>query len=230
MLYIVLVEPKNPGNIGAVARVMKNFEFSNLILVNPKGDHLCKEALDRATHAKNILKKAKIMDFKDIRFDYKIATTAKLGTDYNILRSPSSPEELAKKIKNIAHKKRKIALIFGREDTGLTNKELTTCDFSVTIETSKKYPTMNLSHAVSIVLYALYKQIGKNKVSSHIIPSSLKEKEQVMKILEEKLRSMPFLNDDKRDTQRKIWKKILGKSFLTKREAYSLIGFLKKIK
>ena len=63
MISTILIEPETPGNIGAIARSMKNFDLKNLILINPKCGHLDKEALDRATHAKEILKNAIIKCF-----------------------------------------------------------------------------------------------------------------------------------------------------------------------
>ena len=89
-----------------------------MVIVNPKCDHLSKEALDRSTHAKEILKKAKIVeDFSALKYDYMIATTAKLGKDYNIPRVPISPSDLAENI----DLKKKVALVIGRESIGLTN-------------------------------------------------------------------------------------------------------------
>src|SRR3989344_1043349 len=122
MISVILIEPETSGNIGYVARVMKNFGFKELILINPKCDHLNLEAMSRATHAKNVLKSARISDFSILKeFDYLIATTAIIGTDYNIPRSPISIEELARKISGI---KGKIGLMIGREGSGLNNKEI----------------------------------------------------------------------------------------------------------
>src|SRR3989338_2234783 len=113
MTSIILVEPETEGNIGAVARVMKNFDFEELILINPKANHLGREALDRATHAKDILKKAKVKDFSYLKkFDYLIGTTAMLGSDYNIPRSPLTQEQLAEKVSKV---KGKIGILIGRE-------------------------------------------------------------------------------------------------------------------
>ncbi|MBW3005120.1 RNA methyltransferase, partial [Candidatus Woesearchaeota archaeon] len=102
-------------------------------------------------------------------------------------------------------------------------------DFVCTIPSSKKYPTLNLSHSVAVVLYELSKGLSTKKVSEHIIFASKIEKEQLMKLLNQALKKMPFKNAQKRDTQVKIWKRMIGKSFLTKREAYALMGFLKKL-
>jgi tRNA C32,U32 (ribose-2'-O)-methylase TrmJ len=112
----------------------------------------------------------------------------------------------------------------------LNNEEIAACDFTVTIPTSKKYGTMNISHATTIILYEIFLTLQTESIISHINPISGKEKEQLLKILEDKLKKMHFNTEEKRNTQRTVWKKLVGKSFLSKREAYALMGFLKKIK
>ncbi len=225
MVSVVLVEAENPGNIGAIARVMANFGFKDLILVNPKCNHLCQDARNRAKWGNDVLKNAKKKSWKQVlKMHTKIATTSKLGNDYNIPRSPLTSEQLPKTLQ----KKKDIALIFGRESNGLTNKEVEECDFVVAIPSSKKYSALNLSHAVAILLYELAK--SKEHISSHIVFASKAEKDQLMKLLKTALKKMEFTTPEKRQTQVKVWKRMLGKSFLTKREAYALMGFFKKIK
>lgn len=223
MINVILVEPEKEGNIGAIARIMKNFDCENMFLINPKCSHLGKEALDRAKHAKEILVNAKIISFKDLeKFDYKIATTSQLGSDYNISRSPIKPAELLKIIKP-----GNIALIFGREGIGMTNEEISKTDFVVTIPTSKKYPTMNLSHSVAIILYELFKE--KENITSHIRPIGKKELEQIERMFNNLLDNIKFTTPEKKETQKKVWKKTFSKSFLSKREAYAVMGLLKKL-
>jgi len=179
MIDIILIEPENSGNIGAIARVMKNFGFVNLVLINPVGE-INKTAMDRACHAKDVLKKAKIRTNRVLKnYDYLVGTTAKLGNDYNIPRCPVYPEELRDKIMRPRNKKRKMGLVFGREGKGLFNSEIEKMDFLVTIPTSKIYPVMNLSHSVSVILYELSKQDSDNikKVGDNIPPITKKEKE-----------------------------------------------------
>ncbi len=227
MITIVLLEPQNAGNIGAVCRAMKNFGFSKLVLVEPKCRHLSLEARKRAKHAVDILKKANVEKKSALKkFDYIVGTTGILGTDYNIPRSPIRPEQLAELLQ-IA--KGEIAVLFGRESSGLSNEEILMCDFIVTIPTSKKYPVMNLSHAVAIVLYEIFRKSPSKKLDSHINPATKKEKEVLMDYLEKILDKIEFQTEEKKDTQRKIWKRVIGKSFMTKREAFALIGFLKKV-
>jgi len=235
-ITIILIEPETPGNTGAILRSMKNFDFSSIILVNPKFDINDEELRNRAKWAKDLIKKIKVMKYdmnilKTLRkkFDYLVATTAKTGSDYNILRTPISPEQFADKLSEI-DKKTKIGIMIGREGPGLTNEEIKICDFTVTIPTSKKYGTMNVSHATTLILYEIFKKQNLDNITSHIAPISRLEKEQITKMINQKLDRMDFLTEGKRDTQKLLWQKILGKSLLSKREAYALMGFIKKIK
>ena len=154
MITVALLKPISPGNIGAVARAMKNFDLKDLILINSQCDTKSEEAIKRSKHAKDILKKAKIVkNFNYLKkFDYIIGTTANVGsTDYNLPRLPIKPEDL--KIKN-----KNSVILFGREDSGLTNEEIMKCDFIISIPASKKYQTINISHSAAIIFYELFKQ------------------------------------------------------------------------
>jgi len=239
-ITVILIEPENAGNTGAICRAMKNFDFEELLLVGPKFNTDSDELRNRAKWANDLVDKIKILSkynekvLKKLRkdFDYLIATTAKLGRDYNILRVPITPEQLAERLSELDRKSRKkvsIGIVMGREGSGLTNEELEMMDFTVTIPTSKKYGTMNLSHATTIILYEIFKKISDENIISHINPISEPERKQLMKLLDESMDKMYFLNEDKKDTQRIVWKKMINKSFLSKREAYALMGFLKKI-
>ena len=229
MISVILVEPEHPGNIGAVARAMANFDVNKLILVNPQCNHLTEEARNRAKWGNNVLEKAKVTkNFKTTvkKFHTTIATTAILGTDYNISRSPVSPEQLNK----IISPKANIAVIFGRESSGLTNDEINLTDFIVTIPTATKYPTMNLSSSVAILLYELSKVTNTKKATEHIQLATKTEKDQVMKQMNLLINKVKFTTPTKKQTQKTIWKRIFAKSFLTKRESFAVIGLLKKLK
>jgi len=219
-IAVALLEIQNPGNLGAIARAMKNFELKELILINPK----CKinqEALDRASHAKDILKKAKIKPFSYLkRFDCTIGTTSKLGNNYNIPRTPIPIEEI---------KGNKIVILFGREDRGLLNKEIKECDLIVSIPASKEYPALNISHAATIIFYELFKRSKETSIS-HFNYATKKDKEIIIKLINESLNNLHFQTKQKRETQRKTWKNLINKSFLTKREIYNLCGYFKKVK
>jgi tRNA/rRNA methyltransferase len=237
-ITVILIEPENPGNTGAICRAMKNFDFEELILVGPTFKTDSQDLKNRAKWANDLVDKIELIPkynekvMKKLRkdYDYLIATTARIGRDYNILRSPITPEQLAERLAEVKLKKNlEIGIVMGREGSGLTNEELELMDFTVTIPTSKKYGTMNVSHATTIILYEIFKKISEENIVSHINPISEPEKKQLMKLLDESMDKMHFLNDAKKDTQRTVWKKMINKSFLSKREAYALMGFLKKI-
>lgn len=237
-ISIILIEPENAGNTGAICRAMKNFDFEELILVNPQFDTNSQDLKNRAKWANDLVDKMeiipkyneKILNKLRKNYDYLIATTARIGRDYNVLRSPITPEQLAErlaelKLKNDVH----VAIVMGREGSGLNNDEIALMDFSVTIPTSKKYGTMNVSHATTIILYEIFKKINEENIVSHINPITEPEKKQLMKLLDESMDKMHFLDEKKKDTQRTVWKKMINKSFLSKREAYALMGFFKKV-
>ncbi len=234
MLCVVLVEPETPGNIGSVARVMKNFGVRQLLLVNPKCNHLDGEAYGRAMHARDILKAAAVVkSFSYLKkFDYVVATTAALGSDYNVLRSPITPDQLAqqlsKRFGGNSGKKTSVALVFGREGTGLTSREIGNCDLVVTIPASKRYRALNLSHAVAIVLYEFFKSSKSAKLASHIPLASGHEKKLAIAMVNEIIAGMDFAVSSKKETQSLVWQRLINKSFLTRREMYALLGFLRK--
>ena len=219
MINVILLRPENSGNIGAIARAMANFDLKNLILVDPCVDHLNQEARNRAKHAQSILKKAKVLK-KIPKMDYLIGTSAITGTKYNP-RSPLTPKQLISKVPL----NKKIGLLFGPEGTGLVNDEILACDFVVTIPASKKYGTLNLSQACVILFYELFE---KEKNIREL--ASSKDKEVLLVFINKVLSKMKFSTSEKLQTQKITWKRVLGKSFLTKREAFALIGFFKKIK
>ncbi len=154
-ISVVLVEPQSAGNIGSVARAMENTGFSNLCLINPV-DYKNNEAYSMACNACGTLLKADV--FGNIRDAIKdsglvVGTTRRKGRSrYPILN-------LYEAIPNIltAAKKNKVSILFGREDKGLKNDEIELCDLLIEISTHKNYPSLNLSHAVFLVCYELFK-------------------------------------------------------------------------
>lgn len=228
MISIVAIEPETSGNLGSIARVMSNFDMRELILINPK----CEIDSDSRRFAKNaqaVLENARTADMKALKeFDCLIATTSKLGTDYNIPKTPITPEQLGEKLSEI--KGKKVALVLGRESDGLHNDEVQMCDFIVTIPASKKYDSFNISHALAILLYEIKKKELSGEMLKRYTPISAAEKEQIMKMLESAMKKMEFRDELKMETQRAVWKRMISKSFMTRREAYALMGFLKRIK
>lgn len=153
---VVLVEPCFEESIGFVARAMKNFGITALHLVSPVaklGDH----GRSRGGHAQEILDSITIHESLQDAIngaDFSVGTTAQRAhSSTNLLRTPTTPEKLAKLFKS---QRGRVALVFGREGTGLNNHELSVCDMILTIPSAEVYPTLNISHAAAIVFYELF--------------------------------------------------------------------------
>ena len=149
---IVLVGTTHPGNIGAAARAMKTMAQNNLYLVNPKVFPSA-EATARATGADDILADAKIFpDLKTAISDCELVIT----TSARIRSLPwpmVTPHECAKKIADLGMGN--TAIVFGRENSGLSNEEMELCNMVLQIPTNPDYSSLNLGSAVQIICYEL---------------------------------------------------------------------------
>jgi tRNA/rRNA methyltransferase/tRNA (cytidine32/uridine32-2'-O)-methyltransferase len=152
-INIILVETSHAGNIGAVARAMKNMSLSRLRLVSPKlFPHA--EATARASGADDILASANIYtDLESAISDCHlvIGASARART---ISWPELSPRESAEKC--LLQADQKIAIIFGRENSGLKNHELDLCHYLLRIPANEDYSSLNLAAAVQIICYELW--------------------------------------------------------------------------
>jgi len=153
-ISFVLVEPKEPGNIGASARAIKNMGFRNLCLVNPPPE-MTHEGKWFARNAHDVLDAAAI--YMSIAEAIKnkaivVGTTRRGGKRRGVIMSP---DDGASEIKKMAINNR-VAILFGRETRGLYNEEVEECGFLLKIPSSKLHPSLNLSHAVMIIAYELF--------------------------------------------------------------------------
>ena len=226
-IYIVFVECETPGNIGFLARTMANFGLKNLVLINPPT--LTPEAYYQATHGKYIVENALVYPtldefYQSKRIDFKIASTGVAGGSYNLSRIPLKPEQLAENI-NINNK---IAILFGREGDGLTNKEIEDCDICVSIPTDPTYPILNISHAAAIILYELFKNKHEYAVEG-LEESTALEKEYLIKDMSELIEKLD-IPEHKKKNGLKTFKNIVNRAFITGREAHTLKGILRRLK
>ncbi|MDB9496379.1 RNA methyltransferase [Spirulina major CS-329] len=151
-IRIVLVEPAGPLNVGSVARVMKNMGLSRLVLVNPHCDRTSPEAYQMAVHAAEILDQAQIVATLPDAVQGCDRAVATAGRDCN-LTIPLEPPRHA--LPWLRATPGEAALIFGREDRGLTNEELNLAQRAVMIPANPAYPSLNLAQAVAICTYEL---------------------------------------------------------------------------
>jgi TrmH family RNA methyltransferase len=224
IFYIILVEPKNPGNIGAIARAMMNFDVDKLYLVNPcEMDNVC---YARAMHATKILDDAKTFScFEDAvkNLDYLVATSSiESKTDKRHLRNPLLLEDFAEKVPEVEGK---VGLVFGREDYGLFNEEIAACDIMLKIPTSESYPSLNLSHAVTIVLYSLY--LKKAYIPKRRRPMGPLEKKKLYQFFGQLLDDIDYPQHKKEHTKI-MFKRIMGRAMPSKWEYHTLMGVFSK--
>lgn len=152
-IRIVLVETSHNGNIGSVARAMKTMGITKLYLVNPKAN-IDSHAVALAAGASDIIGDAKIVSSLDEAIsgcELVIATSARSRSlDWPIL----TPREAGTKIVEESQRA-EIAVVFGRERSGLTNHELQQCHYHLAVDTNPEYSSLNLAMAVQIVCYEI---------------------------------------------------------------------------
>ena len=151
-LKVVLVEPAGKINVGSIARLCENFNVDELRLVSPRCDHLDEEAKKMAVRGIKILEEAKV--YKNLNSALLDCTRiiATCGRkEHGDIPLDSNKNGLCWALES--KREEKIALVFGREDRGLSNEELLKANKVISLNTSTNYPSLNLSHAVAIVLH-----------------------------------------------------------------------------
>ena len=157
-IRIVLVEPSHPGNIGAVARAMKNMGLEQLVLVNPR-QFPHSEALARASGADDVLANARVAATVTEAIagcGFIAATTSRTRDQY--FRVADVREAAARLL--LESRRGPAAVLFGSERAGLTNEQLEAAHLLIRIPASDSYPSLNLAMAVQIVSYELFRARG----------------------------------------------------------------------
>lgn len=180
-ITFVLVEPAVPENIGAAARALKTMGFCNLALVNPC-DHLSQPARWLAHASEEVLENASVYhSFEEAisGFDFVIGTTAKRRmVKFEYFTISKLGNFLSAKLKTI----QKIAIVFGREESGLRNDELKKCDIVSGIPMKTTYPSLNLAQSVMLYAYELAKLEGETVAKNNTLPDA-----QSLRFLKEKI-------------------------------------------
>jgi TrmH family RNA methyltransferase len=234
LISVILVEPETGGNVGAVCRAMRNCGFSKLILVNPQCA-IDYETYGFAMHGRNILDAAQILmtsepsvlaTLHDLLqgFDLVIGTSAKGSSYKHILRTPVFLEDLD--VTPLAGEA-KTALVFGRESQGLTNEELQLCDLLVRISLDADYPTMNLSHAVTVILYSLRQRLLGTVRGAYTLASPA-IRAQISSMAREALQGA-VAEEGRRADLAQAFENLVGRAYLTDKEAKLLLGLFSKL-
>ena len=223
-LRIVLVEPQEAGNVGAAARVMKNFGFTDLWIA---GNHPALQPLAGwwASGADDVVASAHFVPslYYAIRDAHvTVATTSARGRTATITLTPASLGHLVASL----GEDQTVALVFGREDSGLTSDELMQCQRIVSIPTNAEYPTMNLAQAVGVLCYEL-SQIREVPVPRERPPAALIERlhERAQSLLAE----VGFLHANNPDRIYDDVRAIAARADIDAREAAIILGMIRQI-
>lgn len=230
---VLLLETQNPGNLGAVARIMMNMGFDDLRLIRPKCEVLCSDSLNRAVHAKEILNSASIHQtigeaLKDIDFLFGTAQKKREIPLAFFHLDQWSQSELSKL-------NGKVGLLFGTEDRGLSKNELKYCHGQISIASSEKFPSLNLSHAVGLLLYEINQKLKLLDQTNHPDKVEIKvaknsQRREFYFDLKNSLLNIDFLNPQNPDLIMKEIENIFEKSQLSHRELQLLRGIVRQIK
>lgn len=197
-IRIVMVNTSHPGNIGAVARVMKNMSLSSLYLVEPR--HFpSEEANARSSGALDILQNAVVCESLEQAVadcELVIGTSAReRSADWPVL----NPRQNANKLVETARQSQ-VALVMGRESSGLTNQELDLCQYLVHIPSNPDYNSLNVAMAVQVFAYEIYLQmqttLEQNDESGEEVAALTSEQMQNFFVhLEQTLLDIDFLDE-----------------------------------
>jgi tRNA/rRNA methyltransferase len=228
-VIIVLVEPAGPLNVGSVARVMKNFGLSQLILVNPQCDRSSLDAIKMAVRGQEILESAIIVPTLPEALQGCVRAIATMGREYSGEIPIENPRTALPWLLEVSENP--VALIFGREDRGLTNEELNYAHKLVSIPTSSEYPSLNLATAVSICCYELSQttNIVANQNTLAIELAPLDAMEGYYQELESLLLSIGYLYPHTAASRMEKFRHIYNRAYLQPVEVGMLRGILRQI-
>ncbi|MBI5158854.1 TrmJ/YjtD family RNA methyltransferase [Candidatus Micrarchaeota archaeon] len=221
---VVLVEPEYEMNLGYCARVCANFGFEKLFIVNPKCS-IGFVAKKYSKHAVKLLEGARIVKTLSEATqgcEFVVGTSAVLKRGRSVLRNPISPRAFVEKIRNVDGE---FALLIGREGTGLSKREIDACDLLVRIPASFKYSTLNVSHALAVLLYEL-RLVSKPK---QVQRSSKAEREKMSELFGEivDVFAVSLRNPAK---IKQAFRRMVGRAVPSDVEAASILGVLRKTK
>jgi tRNA/rRNA methyltransferase len=229
---VVLVRPRIAANIGAVARVMRNFGLSELVLVDPEA------ALDDprgrllATHAEDILDRARIVpDLGAAGADCLLlaGTSARTGGLFR-RQSTGTPEEILPRLLP-ALPMGPVGLVFGPEPSGLSNDEVARCHYLIHIPADERHPALNLAQAVAICLYELRRVwLAAIEPPAAELPASFAAQEQMFARLREALEEIHFLYGAKADALMHALRHLIGRARPTEMEVKLLLGLARQMR
>ncbi len=227
---IILVGPRYPENIGATARIAYNFGLSGLTIVSDKEfdrERMAKMATHKAAHLIENMRTVKTTREAAEPFNLIIGTTARLGRQRQRVDNPRIIMDKAARL--YVQDKIQIGLMFGPENSGLTNDDLDLCQLLSTIPTAD-FSSLNLAQAVAIHCYELYMAIPKTEqpLSSNIEYANSFDLEGMYDHIQEALTEITFIEGENKTYWMKSIRNFLGRVRLSKKEATIIRGVCRK--
>ena len=226
---VAVVDAQTPGNVGTIARAMKNFGMSELLLVDPP-------ELDRESEAYGFAGQARediLPNAREVEFDHLVENFHTVGCTAipnenatSHVRYPfKTPAELAESLEDVATD---TCLVFGREANGLTNDELARLDEICAIPASADYPVLNLGQAATITLYELRDVTVEETQLPEITDRA--DEAAIEGLYEEISAFLVALGhpEEKRPKTERMWRRILGRAQPTGREVRTLRGLFRR--
>lgn len=223
---IVLVRPRDPRNVGAACRAMKCMGISSLAIV-PDGIIDPTQARTLAHYASDVLEGARI--YADVRSAVEDAvliagTTRRRGKNRKYFSL--FPEQLGERIAGMGEGT--VAVLFGNEETGLTDEELALCHLAVTIPAIPEFPSLNLSHAVQVVCYEVFRARTKGRLTP-FAPIPAGEVDSLVSVITRSLKAIGFFRVVGPDSMGVFFRDVLGRAGLSVNEAKRLGVVFRKI-
>jgi tRNA/rRNA methyltransferase len=227
-IRIVLVRPQGMMNIGSVARAMKNVGLTKLALVDPAAPPVHPDARVMAVRAHDVLDNALIFSrLTDAITDctWVIGTTRRRGKGRE---GVIDPRQTAAEIAGIAQQN-KVAVVFGPEDRGLTNRDLDLCQRLVTIPSHEEYGSLNLAQAVMVMCYEIYLATHQQGAASRTRRlATSKELEGMYYHMEETFLRIGFLDQNNPKRMMAVLRRIFSRARLNPREVKILRGICRQ--
>ena len=232
-IRVVMVETTHPGNIGAAARAMKTMGYNNLYLVKPK-IYPNAEATARAAGADDILSKAVVCDSLEEALQGCVTVVASTARPRTISHSVFTPREYAPKLYEMV-KLGPVALVFGRESSGLSNEELEYCNVILQIPTNPEFSSLNVASAIQILCYEFIQLLQLEDADKTDAESNDKEKTRLATAdemnyfydhLEQSMIDVGFLNPEQPRKLMRRLKSLFNRAHLDENEVSILRGFL----
>ena len=221
---VILCHPDESQNIGSVCRAMANNDIQELRIIGNKTDYNEEKIRILSIHAFHLWKNAKFYNtLQQAISDCSMVagTTRRRGKkrkEFLVF-----PEEFAKIIGNFpASEDSKIAVVFGNERTGLTDEELELCTIGVNIPSSQDFGSLNLSHAVQIICYTIFRQISlqeENKFSTGYSPINIERLDKTVSIISDNLKQIGFFSLAGQKDMENFWRTILSRAMISEGEA-----------